>query len=72
MANLTILRQELLELTRSQCATKVLDFFKNQGFGWSKITLKEIREKFQGLYGKDAIAAVTRVLDKLRVFRLTW
>lgn len=69
---LTILRQELLELTRNRCAAEVLEFFKNQRSGWFKITIAEIREKFKGLYGKDAIADVTRVLDKLGAFRLTW
>ena len=43
----------------------MLEFFKNQRCGWFKITLQEIREKFRGLYGKDAIATATGLLDDL-------
>ena len=66
---LTILRTEFLGLTNNRCAAEVLEFFKNQRSGWVKITIAEIREKFQGLYGKDAIAAATRLLDELGVVR---
>ena len=65
MAILTILRQEILDLTRNRCAAELLEFFKNQRCGWFKITLQEIREKFRGLYGKDAIATATGLLDDL-------
>lgn len=69
MAILTILRLEILELTKNRCAAELLEFFKNQRSGWFKITLQEIREKFRGLYGKDAIAAATRLLDELGLVR---
>lgn len=72
MAILTILRQELLELTRNRCAAEVLEFFKNQRFGWFKapINMKRYRQrlrccaarllqmfKWLSANGKDAFAA---------------
>lgn len=69
MPILTILRLEILELTKNRCAAELLEFFKNQRSGWFKITLQEIREKFRGLYGKDAIATATGLLDDLGLVR---